>query len=405
MKASTFTSYEPRYYASSKMSRQQHVDPVKSLMFKSLTRAKLLKPEEELTLSRKCRAAKINVWEEILSDFHNVTTILSYTTQRMSDQNRKKLDDSMFSTLTRRAGALRRSNTNYRIDMFNQARDEVAAAVSARDVCLKIGGSMTRDLRSGAFQGSDGLTAHVTASWDDFVKLRNEFIEKNMRLVMKLAKRYRGFSIPYEDLIQEGMFGLQRAIDLFDPERGFKFSTYASWWVRAAVQRFCRDRGRTVRIPVHMQEAFEKYQDALQKSDDMCDAEIAAFMGCSEKKVHNLKSMHKIDCFSLDAKIGNGDNTFCLGDTMASDNIEFSIAETNLDMKLVEEVLSEIPNRERYIIECRFGLHGQEEQTLQQIANQFEMSRERIRQLQVKAMRDLRRRIKRRAESVQAGLR
>jgi len=388
------------------MPRQQHVDPVKSLMFKSLTKAKLLKPEEELTLSRKCREAKVNVWGKILSDFHNVAPILSYTTQRMSPQNLKNLDSSSFSTLTRRAGALRHSSTNYRIDQFNQARDEVAVAVSRSDVCLKIGSSMERDLRSGTFHASSGLTATVTTSWGSFVKLRNEFIERNMRLVMSLAKRYRGFNIPYEDLIQEGMFGLQRAIDLFDPERGFKFSTYASWWVRAAVQRFCRDRGRIVRIPVHMQEAFDKYQEALQKSDDMCDAEIAAFMGCSEKKVRSLKTMHKVDCFSLDAQMGDGEKgSYCLGDIMTSESIEFSIADTNLDMKIVQEVLCEIPTRERYILECRFGFHGQEEQTLQEIADQYDMSRERIRQLQVKAIKDLKRRIKRRAESVQAGLR
>jgi RNA polymerase primary sigma factor len=389
------------------MSKQQYVDPVKSLMFKTLAKAKLLTPEEEVSLSRKCRAAKVKVWEEILSDFHNVDTILSYATQRMSSLNREKLDDSKLANLRRSTVLLQRSSTKYRVHVFDKARTAAAVEVSKGDVCLQIGASMVKDLEDGVYLVPDGLAGRVSSSWKVFVKLRNEFIERNMRLVMSLAKRYRGFNIPYEDLIQEGMFGLQRAVDLFDPDRGFKFSTYSSWWVRAAIQRFCRDKGKIVRIPVHMQEAFDKYQEILQKSDDVTDRQAAEYLGISEKKVRNLKTMHKHDCFSLDAKVGraDGDGDFCLGDFMTSDDSVFDLSDTRLDMKIVQEVLWDIPSRERYIIECRFGLNGREEQTLQQIATGYSMSRERIRQLQVKAMNDLKRRIKRRAESVQAGLR
>jgi len=206
------------------MSKQQYVDPVKSLMFKTLAKAKLLTPEEEVSLSRKCRAAKVKVWEEILSDFHNVDTILSYATQRMSSLNREKLDDSKLANLRRSTVLLQRSSTKYRVHVFDKARTAAAVEVSKGDVCLQIGASMVKDLEDGVYLVPDGLAGRVSSSWKVFVKLRNEFIERNMRLVMSLAKRYRGFNIPYEDLIQEGMFGLQRAVDLFDPDRGFKFS-------------------------------------------------------------------------------------------------------------------------------------------------------------------------------------
>ncbi len=383
----------------------QKPDKIKDLMFKSLSKAKLLNPEQELALSRNCRSKKIEVWNSILSepDGYRVRAVFDYARDNMSSKNIGLLDDSMFDTLEQRAAALARSNTNYRYDKWESARSEVAMEISNRDACLQIGSSLLRDMKSGKFESSAEWMGRIQVAWLTFVKLRNEFIEKNMRLVISIGKRYRGFSLPYEDLIQEGMFGLQRAIDLFDPERGFKFSTYSSWWIRAAIQRYCRDKGRVVRIPVHMQEAFEKYVAAKQDVD-MGDIEIAELLGVSDKKVHALKSMQSVDYFSMDAKIGTGSG-ICLGDTLPSDGIEFRIADVNLDMEIVTSILEELPNRERYIIECRFGLNGKDEQTLQEIATEYEMSRERIRQLQVKAMAELRRRIKRRAESVQAGLR
>jgi len=377
-------------------------DATIDLMFRGLAKAKLLSPDEEIVLARNCRASKISVWREILSEPNRVRFVFDYARERMSSKSTKELDDSMFETLARRASALRRTKSRYRIDMWNQAVDEVSVALADADICLQIGGHLLQDMKDSNIDAPEDWVKRVGSAWKSFVKLRNEFIERNMRLVIMIAKRYRGFNIPYEDLIQEGTFGLQRAIDLFDPDRGFKFSTYSSWWIRAAIQRYCRDKGRVIRIPVHMQEAFEKY--LKERSEDMDDAAIADVMGISVKKVATLKSMHAIDYFSLDAK-ASPDSDFCLGDTMPSDGIEFRIAEVNLDMELVSDVLQELPDRERYIIECRFGLNGHEEQTLQEIATEYDMSRERIRQLQVKAMKDLRRRIERRAESIQAGLR
>ncbi|MHC4432397.1 MAG: sigma-70 family RNA polymerase sigma factor [Planctomycetota bacterium] len=382
----------------------QPVDPIKDLMFRSLSRAKLLTPEEEITLSQQCRSMKVTVWSELLSDASHAGEVLAYAVDRMSNKSKQGLDDSNFETLCRRAAALRRSNSKYRFDKWDQARQEVAPAVSEQDICLRIGGSLLQDMKDGSFESSPEWIRRVDRSWRRFVRLRNEFIEKNMRLVIMISKRYRGFSIPHEDLIQEGVFGLQRAIDLFDPDRGFKFSTYSSWWIRAAIQRYCRDKGRVVRIPVHMQEAFEKYNDTKRKGGDLDDAAIADAMGISEKKVKVLKGMHHIDYFSLDAKLTpNSEST--LGDMLPADDIEFRLANVSLDMQLVGEVLQELPDRERYIIECRFGLNGREEHTLQEIATEYEMSRERIRQLQVKGMAELRKRIERRAESIQAGLR
>jgi len=380
-------------------------DPIRSLTIKSLAKVKLLSPKEELILSKKCRASKVGTWRELLGDINLVREIIDYATSRMNNKALEKLDSSGFETLSRRAAALRRTQSNYRTDMWNQARDEVAAAISDCDVCLRIGRQLLLDMKGGKLECSDEWTSQVDASWIQFIRYRNEFIEKNMRLVIMIAKRYRGFQIPFEDLIQEGTFGLERAVDLFDPERGFKFSTYASWWIRASVQRFCRDKGRVVRIPVHMQEAFEKYQTIMEKDDPPPREKIAAVMGISEKKIRTLEGMSHSDCFSLDAKMYGPDDGFSLGDTLQSEDVEFKLADVNLDMEIVSGILQELPGRERYIIECRFGLNGNQEQTLQEIATEYGMSRERIRQLQAKALDDIRRRIKRRALIVRADLR
>jgi RNA polymerase primary sigma factor len=379
-------------------------DPIKDLMFRSLSKAKLLTPEEELELARACCSTKISVWRSLLGEPDRTRDVLVYAKRRMPSKSLEGLDDSMFDTLIQRASSVQHQRSKYRIDRWNQTRGEVATKISSKDICLQIGASLLRDMKSGRFDSGARWVSDVDQWWELFVRLRNEFTEKNMRLVISISKRYRGFEIPHEDLIQEGVFGLQRAIDLFDPERGFKFSTYASWWIRASVQRHCRDKGRVVRIPVHMQEAFEKYNAFRLKHDDMDDADIARAMCISDKKVKALRSMPKTDCFSLDGKLTPG-SKMTLGETLPSDSGEFRLANISLDMEMVSDILSELPDRERYIIECRFGLNGKEEQTLQEIATEYDMSRERIRQIQVKAMDSIRKRIERRQESIQAGLR
>jgi len=378
-------------------------DPVKSLMMRSLAKAKLLTPEEEIELANKCRERKIEVWIQILANLVRTREILEYAKSQMSGKQVRALDDSMFETLSRRSMSFHRKRTSYRRDKWAEARRQVAEALSNSDVCLRIGAGFLRELQGGRFGGDAGWAKRIDTAWRMFTRSRNEFIEKNMRLVVMLAKRYRGFNIPFEDLIQEGSFGLQRAVDLFEPERGFKFSTYSSWWIRASIQRYCRDKGRVVRVPVHMQEALEKYHAVRSENENMGDDEVAARMNMSVKKVRVLKSMNHVDYFSLDAKLGEGSES-CLGDLIPAEDTDFRIANAALDMEIVNTVLRELPQRERYIIECRFGLNG-EERTLQDIATEYDMSRERVRQLQVKAMNSLRKRIEHHAEGVQAGLR
>jgi len=374
------------------------------LMFKGLAKAKLLTPEEVVEISNACREAKLEVWRSLLSDTANAEMILATAVHRMTKKSVKELDRSSFSEFLGSARSLERSKTSYRVTRFSKSCDKVVAAVSGADVCLRVGGSLIRDMNSGAIPSSSEIVERAYINWKRFVRLRNEFIEKNMRLVIKVAKPYRVFNIPYEDLIQEGTFGLQRAIDLFDPSRGFRFSTYACWWIRAAITRYCKDRARVVRIPVHMQEAYDKFVEIKDGDDTLDDDAIAERMGISTRKLRTLQSMQRVDYFSIDAKLGPSDES-TLGNILPAHTNEFQIANINLDMKIVSEVLRDLPPRERHIIECRFGLAGKEERTLQEIANEYDLSRERIRQIQNRAMNSIRSRIERRQIGIQAGLR
>jgi RNA polymerase primary sigma factor len=279
------------------------------------------------------------------------------------------------------------------LTLYLRAIGEVPLLSHAEEIAL------AEQFRRGREAQCQAQASHTTAQGHqlppDAAAARDRLIRANLRLVVSIAKKYASAGLTLMDLIQEGNMGLMRAVEKFDPNKGTKFSTYATWWIKQAISRAIADQGRTIRLPVHVSEAFSQIkrtaltlQHALQRQPT--PEEIALALGSSAAKVRRTlqAAMHLL---SLEMPVGEAGEGR-LGDFLEDDRIA-PPAETvaaSLLREQIAEALDKLPERERKIIQLRYGLLDGRHRTLEEVGITFGITRERIRQIEAVALRKLR---------------
>jgi RNA polymerase nonessential primary-like sigma factor len=262
-----------------------------------------------------------------------------------------------------------------------------------------------RDVRrTTLFTAEEEYEAATRARAGDFAA-RQSMIEHNLRLVVSIAKAYLGRGVPLSDLIEEGNLGLMHAIDKFEPERGFRFSTYATWWIRQAVERAVMNQGRVIRLPVHVVRELQQVLRARRtlendpaftsrgtQTEGVRVEDVAALLGRDVHDVAQLLALAETPK-SLDAAVERGDEEHTLGDFMAD---ELAIDPTGVTQdreveRLVSGWVDTLSQREREVLEGRFGLHQREPETLEILSDRLGLTRERVRQIQNEALSKLKR--------------
>ncbi len=280
------------------------------------------------------------------------------------------------------------------VDEIDEATVDVAQSADAASVDDAVR-MYLRDIGRVALLKAEQEVHYATLIEQGDMAAKDALTEANLRLVVSIAKKYMGRGMTFLDLIQEGNLGLIRAVEKFDHHRGYKFSTYATWWIRQAITRAIADQSRTIRVPVHMAETINKLvrvsRRMLQElGREPADEEIGEEMGVTPERVREVRKISQ-DPVSLETPVGEEDDSH-LGDFVEDKEATAPADAASLTMlhSHMEDVLDTLSPRERRVLQLRFGLADGHQRTLEEVGKRFGVTRERIRQIEAKALRKLR---------------
>jgi RNA polymerase primary sigma factor len=380
-----------------------------AMYFREMSELDVLRPEEEFQAARHIEGLEIRIWEELLAYAPAVDYVLKLVESCM--------DNSLaeFRTLRRAAGVSRRSPTRANQTKLERASTRAAAAIRALDTDRQYLDAVMADLdrvkrqvpgrivarlpfqvRSRAFRDYLG---RVNAADRTAAMARNDFVKANLRLVVSIARRFNHGRMALADLIQEGNIGLMKAVERYDYRRGFRFSTYASWWIRHAISRALADKGREVRLPVHMIDAYHRISKAkrelgvkLGRQPSADELELATDIPAG--KIEKMRTYLVDQSFSLDRPVNEDDGRHFI-EFLQDPEFEEGHPADRLSMQAmsreVRDLLRDLKPIEADILRQRFGLADDRELTLKEIGEKYNLSRERIRQLQEQALGKMRR--------------
>lgn len=384
--------------------------------FREMSQLDVMSPEQELAAATRIANLRTDYWRAILFYPPFIEGIVGVIADKMDDED---APTELLATMKKASRNLRDRETRAHKDGYAEAVNALAEFMSFSDVDGIISDLIAADLDMIDAGQSRGLTmdvrpprkgsrpfkSYVARARRTGASLRfskNQFVKSNLRLVVSIARRFNHGRMPLQDLIQEGNIGLMKAVDRFDHRKGFRFSTYGSWWIRHAISRAIADKGRAIRLPVHMIDAHHKVTKAKRELEtktgrEPSKEEIAAHTGLALSKIEKMDTLLMEQAISLDRPVSEEDGRKVV-DFVADEDAPIPGEELEAIAlnDQVKQVITGLRPIEADILRKRFGLETDEELTLKEIGEQYSLSRERIRQLQEQALGKIRRELKRR---------
>ncbi len=406
----------PRPARSTESTGDEEADSTLGVYFREMSHLDVMTPEEELAAATKIADLRREHWRRILSYPPFIDGLVAFIEESLDPED---VPTAELRALRKSARALRDRETRAHREAFEADQLALAEAISLLDSDGILADRILADLETLDAGHREGLSMPVrpprrgSQPFRDYVAsvrrssvllrtAKNDFVKSNLRLVVSIARRFNHGRMPLQDLIQEGNIGLMKAVDRFDHRKGFRFSTYGSWWIRHAISRAIADKGRAVRLPVHMIDAYHKVSKARRELEtlngrDPTAEELAQHTGLAASKIEKMDTLLLEQPVSLDRQVSEADGRKVI-DFLEDEETEIpgESLEAHALNEQVRQVIHALRPIEADILRKRFGLDDDEELTLKEIGEQYSLSRERIRQLQEQALGKIRKELRRR---------